>query len=161
MTAFFRDPGAFDTLASSVIPKVFEARDDGDCIRAWVPGCATGEEAYSIAMLLIEERARRDKHFDIQVFASDLDVGALATAREGRYPTAIEADVSPKRLRRFFVPDRLATPAADLPAWLGWMLLESSRSFLLGQPDLTFPDHTIQPVELAPDPVLRLPVSQG
>jgi len=102
VTAFFRDPGAFDALASDIIPKIFDVRDDGDCIRAWVPGCATGEEAYSIAMLLLEERARRDKRFDIQVFASDLDLGALATGREGRYPPAIEADVSNERLHKFF-----------------------------------------------------------
>ncbi|HEY7901295.1 MAG TPA: chemotaxis protein CheB, partial [Caulobacteraceae bacterium] len=103
VTAFFRDADAFDTLARDVIPKIFDAREEGDCIRVWTPGCATGEEAYSIAMLLIEERARRDKHYDIQVFASDLDLGALATAREGRYPLAIEADVTKERLNRFFV----------------------------------------------------------
>ena len=102
VTAYFRDPDAFEALARDAIPKIFDAKDDGDCIRAWVPGCATGEEAYSIAMLLLEERARRDKHFDIQVFASDLDLGALATAREGRYPLAIAADISKERLDQFF-----------------------------------------------------------
>jgi two-component system CheB/CheR fusion protein len=102
VTSFFRDPDAFEVLAREVIPKLFDARTQADAIRAWVPGCATGEEAYSIAMLLLQESARRDVRPQIHVFASDLDVGALATAREGRYPVAIEADVSDERLRRFF-----------------------------------------------------------
>ena len=102
VTAFFRDPAAFDALARDVIPKLFNARSTDDGVRVWVPGCATGEEAYSIAMLLLEEQARH-AHSNIQIFASDLDSGALATAREGRYPLAIEADVSQERLREFFV----------------------------------------------------------
>jgi two-component system, chemotaxis family, CheB/CheR fusion protein len=105
VTAFFRDPGAFDALAADVIPKLFDGRSEDENIRVWVPGCATGEEAYSIAMLLLEESARRDNLPGIQVFASDLDIGALATAREGRYPRAIEADISEARLRRFFLHD--------------------------------------------------------
>jgi two-component system CheB/CheR fusion protein len=105
VTAFFRDPGAFDVLAADVIPKLFDAKSEGQNIRVWVPGCATGEEAYSIAMLLLEESARRDHPPAIQVFASDLDAGALATAREGRYPLAIEADVPEARLRKFFLRD--------------------------------------------------------
>ena len=67
-----------------------------------MPGCATGEEAYSIAMLLLEEAARREIRCEIQVFASDLDEAALALAREGRYPLAIEADMTDERLKRFF-----------------------------------------------------------
>src|SRR5262249_5106163 len=70
-----------------------------------VPGCATGEEAYSIAILLLEEMARRGDRPEIQVFASDIDAEALATAREGRYPLAIKADVSEERLRKFFARD--------------------------------------------------------
>ncbi|HEY1615402.1 MAG TPA: chemotaxis protein CheB [Rhizomicrobium sp.] len=105
VTAFFRDPGAFDVLAADVIPKLFDGRSEDETIRVWVPGCATGEEAYSIAMLLLEESARRDNPPSIQVFASDLDMGALATAREGRYPRAIEADISEARSRRFFMHD--------------------------------------------------------
>ena len=69
-------------------------------------GCATGEEAYSIAMLLLEEASRRDFRPQIQVFATDIDSGALATGREGRYPIAIEADVSEERLSGFFTLDR-------------------------------------------------------
>ena len=68
----------------------------------WVPACATGEEAYSIAILLLEEAARREARPDIQIFATDLDDQALGVAREGRYPAAIETDVWEERLRRFF-----------------------------------------------------------
>jgi two-component system CheB/CheR fusion protein len=102
VTTFFRDPKAFDALATQVIPRIFDDSPDGSAIRVWVPGCATGEEAYSVAMLLLEEASRREKSHEIQLFGSDLDSRALAIAREGRYPTAIEADVSEDRLRRHF-----------------------------------------------------------
>src|SRR5215475_11119 len=102
VTSFFRDVAAFKELARGVIPKLFEHRGENNGIRVWVPGCATGEEVYSIAMLLLEEAGRRDERPELQLFASDLDATALATAREGSYPLAIEADVSEDRLRRFF-----------------------------------------------------------
>jgi two-component system CheB/CheR fusion protein len=102
VTTFFRDKEAFETLRKLALPQLFENRDPDDTLRAWVCGCATGEEAYSIAMLLLEEAGRQEFKPTLQVFASDLDARALSTAREGRYPAAIEADVSEERLRRFF-----------------------------------------------------------
>ncbi len=102
VTMFFRDTAAFDKLTTIVIPRLFEDKDAGDSVRAWIPGCATGEEAYSIAILLLEAAARRDSPCTLQVFASDLDDAALMTAREGRYPRAIEADMAEDRLKRFF-----------------------------------------------------------
>lgn len=105
VTSFFRDPMAFEELRRLVIPKLFEERDPHNSLRIWVPGCATGEEVYSIAILLLEEAARREDRPEIQLFASDLDTNALAIAREGSYPIAIEADVSEERLRRFFIRD--------------------------------------------------------
>jgi two-component system, chemotaxis family, CheB/CheR fusion protein len=102
VTTFFRDTSAFDKLASLVIPRLFEDKGASDPIRVWVPGCATGEEAYSIAILLLEEASRHDVRPEIQVFASDLDDTALAVARDGRYPVAIEADMTEDRLRKFF-----------------------------------------------------------
>ena len=105
VTTFFRDGAAFEALSRKVIPTLFEGKSHGEHIRVWVPGCATGEEAYSIAILLIEESSRRDIRPQLQVFASDLDTGALATAREGLFPAAIAADVSEERLRRFFERD--------------------------------------------------------
>jgi len=108
VTAFFRDPAAFEVVAREVFGPLFE-RHDGrqgdDKLRVWSVGCATGEEAYSLAILLLEEAERREVAPAIQIFATDLDDGALATAREGRYPKAIETDVSDARLRRFFVDE--------------------------------------------------------
>ncbi|MDK1377480.1 chemotaxis protein CheB [Sinorhizobium sp. 6-70] len=102
VTTFFRDPGPFKSLADNIIPQLFDGKDAGDSIRVWVPGCATGEETYTIGILLLEEAARRDLTQEIQVFGSDLDTGALAIAREGRFPVTIEGDLSEERLRRFF-----------------------------------------------------------
>jgi two-component system, chemotaxis family, CheB/CheR fusion protein len=102
VTTFFRDTSAFDKLAASVIPRLFDDKGPSDTIRVWVPGCATGEEAYSIAILLLEEASRHEIRCGLQIFASDLDDNALAIAREGRYPVAIEADMTEERLRRFF-----------------------------------------------------------
>ncbi len=102
VTMFFRDSSAFEKLANLIIPRLFEGKGAGDPIRVWVPGCATGEEAYSIAILLLEEADRQEIRSEIQVFASDLDESALAVAREGRYPAAVEADMTEDRLRKFF-----------------------------------------------------------
>src|SRR6185437_15782511 len=105
VTTFFRDPDAFGALTQYAIPRLFEGKEADGSIRVWVPGCATGEEAYSIGILLLEEAARRDIRPEIQVFGSDLDGGALAIGREGRFVATIEADVSEERLRRFFVQE--------------------------------------------------------
>jgi two-component system, chemotaxis family, CheB/CheR fusion protein len=102
VTTFFRDSEAFETLKTKVVPLLFDGRDPSEALRIWVPGCATGEEAYSVAMLLLEEGSRRELRPPLQVFGSDLDSRALGLAREGRYPASIEADVGDERLRRFF-----------------------------------------------------------
>ena len=102
VTTFFRDSEAFEKIAKEVIPVLFEQKEPAETIRIWVSGCATGEEAFSFAILLLEEAARHPIRPPIQVFGSDLDSHALAAAREGRFPVAIEADVSEERLRRFF-----------------------------------------------------------
>ena len=102
VTTFFRDREAFEAFAR-LLPAIFESRKQSQGLRVWVAGCATGEEAYSVAMLLLEEAARHEIPPPIQVFGTDLDVRALAAAREGRYPVAIEADVNELRLRRFFL----------------------------------------------------------
>ncbi|AMN42287.1 Chemotaxis protein methyltransferase CheR [Rhodoplanes sp. Z2-YC6860] len=102
VTTFFRDTEAFEGLRKLTLPHLFEGANLEEPLRVWVGGCATGEEAYSVAMLLLEEAGRHDLRPPIQVFASDLDARALAVAREGRYPSVIEADVSEDRLRRFF-----------------------------------------------------------
>ncbi|MBV8651593.1 MAG: chemotaxis protein, partial [Alphaproteobacteria bacterium] len=103
VTTFFRDPETFEALRSLVLPRLFDGKQPDESIRVWVPGCATGEEAYTISILLLEEASRHDIRPAIQVFGSDLDTRALAIAREGRFPAAISADVSEERLRRYFV----------------------------------------------------------
>lgn len=103
VTTFFRDPDAFEALRVQVIPQIFAGKGEGDEVRVWVPGCATGEEAYTIAMLLLEQAASLAPPPHLQLFASDLDEDALAYARDGRYPEPIAADVSEARLQRFFV----------------------------------------------------------
>jgi two-component system CheB/CheR fusion protein len=105
VTTFFRDTEAFDILAKAVLPNLFKSKDPGEAVRVWVCGCATGEEAYSLAMLLLEEAGHHEHRPPIQVFGSDLDAPALASAREGRYPAAIETDVNEERLRRFFTQE--------------------------------------------------------
>lgn len=105
VTSFFRDTEAFEALTSEVIPKLFEGRTQEDTLRVWVPGCATGEEAYSVAMLLIEEAARHPEAPAMQVLATDPDREAIGYAREGLYPASIQEDVSPERLRRFFLQE--------------------------------------------------------
>ncbi|MBT2322333.1 PAS domain S-box protein [Variovorax paradoxus] len=102
VTNFFRDPNCFEALEPH-LAELFVGKGPGDAVRVWVTACATGEEAYSLAMLLAEHARMLDVAPIIQIFASDLDDNALQIAREGVYPSAIEADVSPDRLRRFFV----------------------------------------------------------
>jgi two-component system CheB/CheR fusion protein len=103
VTEFFRDPEAFDTLAREVIPKLFEDKKSADDVRACVVGCATGEEAYTVAMLLSEHACILKDAPKIQVFATDIDDRGLEMARKGVYPATIAEQVSPARLDRFFV----------------------------------------------------------
>ena len=105
VTMFFRDREAFAALEERVVRPLFEKLEGNAPIRIWVVGCATGEEAYSIAILMLEEGQRRGVRPSIQIFASDIDEAALAAAREGRYLKAIETDVTEERLRTFFVED--------------------------------------------------------
>ncbi len=101
VTSFFRDPEAFDALDRDVVPTLFREAASGE-IRVWIAGCATGEEAYSVAMLLLEHAEALRSGPRIQVFATDLDEEAIAFAREGLYAGAVAADVGEERTRRFF-----------------------------------------------------------
>jgi len=105
VTHFFRDEEAFKALEEKVIPKLFENRKPDDQIRIWVPGCATGEEAYSVAILVQEYASTLDERPEIQIFASDVDKKALEKARTGKYPNSIKNDISDERLNRFFTED--------------------------------------------------------
>jgi two-component system CheB/CheR fusion protein len=101
VTNFFRDREAFDALGRT-IPSLFAGRDGNTPVRVWIPGCATGEEAYSVAMLLVEHASASAGAGSFQIFATDIDADALAVAREGVYTANDAADVSPDRLSRFF-----------------------------------------------------------
>lgn len=102
VTNFFRDPAVFIHLETQVLPRLLEKKNADDTLRIWVAGCATGEEAYSLAMLCIERTQGVIDAPKVQIFATDLDEDAIATAREGLYTLNDAADVSPERLRRFF-----------------------------------------------------------
>ena len=105
VTNFFRDSEAFDALKEQVLLRIMKGKTAGDQIRVWTVGCATGEEAYSIAIMLAEIALGMPDPPRIQIFATDLDEAAIAHAREGYYTLNDAADVSPERLRRFFTPD--------------------------------------------------------
>ncbi|WP_250501300.1 chemotaxis protein CheB [Caballeronia sp. GAWG1-5s-s] len=105
VTNFFRDPDAFAVLERTVIPEIFKNLRGRDEVRAWVPACATGEEAFSIAMLLDEAARRLPQRVRISVFASDIDERAIAVARSASYPQAIENDLTPARLNQYFNKD--------------------------------------------------------
>ncbi|MDD4927798.1 MAG: chemotaxis protein CheB [Gallionella sp.] len=102
VTNFFRDPSAFEALAAQIIPRLFNDQPAGSAVRVWSTGCSTGEEAYSIAILLHEHMETLKQGYTVQVFATDIDSRAIAIARAGVYPASIAADLSAARLARFF-----------------------------------------------------------
>ena len=115
VSGFFRDPEAFRVLAEAALPRLLAAHEDGSTLRIWVPGCATGEEVYSLVILMRESLERLERHLNLQVFGTDLDPIAIQLARAGRYPAGIAADVGSQRLERFFVPeDRFYRVGAEL-----------------------------------------------
>lgn len=105
VTSFFRDPAAWDRLRDVAFPPMFERSSTGRVLRAWVPGCSTGEEAYSLAIIFREaiEKYKPGGRFSLQIFGTDLDGDAIDRARQGHYPASIVADIPPERLARFFV----------------------------------------------------------
>ena len=131
VTQFFRNPEAFAALEKEVIPKLFEGKDEGDQVRVCVMGCATGEEAYSIAILLAEHASRLDSVPKLQIFATDIDEAALTTARKGRYPESIAEHVTQERLERFFTGQ---DGAVQVTRELREMVLFSSHSFIKDPP---------------------------
>jgi two-component system, chemotaxis family, CheB/CheR fusion protein len=106
VTNFFRDRQVWETLEETIIPKLFDEKGADDHLRVWVAGCATGEEAYSLAMVLADGAAKLQSPAQIQLFATDLDAEAIAKARNGYYSVAESADVPPDRLRRYFLKER-------------------------------------------------------
>jgi two-component system CheB/CheR fusion protein len=105
VTNFFRDPAVYTVLVERAIPRLFDGRPTGAPVRVWSAGCSTGEEAYSLAILLVEHMELLKRNYAVQVFATDIDSAAIASARTGLYPASIAADISPERLARFFTPE--------------------------------------------------------
>ena len=105
VTNFFRDPEVFKALEEQVVPKVFIGKGSDATIRVWSAACSTGEEAYSLAILLAERQEAMKQSFKVQVFATDIDSQAIATARAGLYPASIAADLSRERMARFFIAE--------------------------------------------------------
>jgi two-component system CheB/CheR fusion protein len=103
VTSFFRDSDAWEALARRVLPEWLENLPSGASLRIWVPGCATGEEAYSLAMLFVESMEETQKHVNLQIFGTDIDADAVAAARRGEYTDEISTQVSPERLHRYFI----------------------------------------------------------
>ena len=119
VTDFFRDPETFKALEKRIIPKLFADKPAGAVVHVWSAGCSTGEEAYSLAILLQEHLDVLKQNYTVQIFATDIDSRAITTARAGIYPATIAAEVSPERLARFFSPDG-ATPTASTKEYGKW-----------------------------------------
>jgi PAS domain S-box-containing protein len=107
VTNFFRDPEVWEALRTEAIPALLARYPTGHALRAWVPACSTGEEAYSLAMVFkdVLDQLKPQAHFTLQIYATDLDPDAIDTARKGLYPANIMADVSAERLARYFTPE--------------------------------------------------------
>jgi two-component system, chemotaxis family, CheB/CheR fusion protein len=105
VTNFFRDPEAFQILQSAILPDRLAEKPDDSAVRIWVPGCSSGEEAYSVAIMLHECMEQIGRHFHIQIFGTDIDEDAINVARAGLYPQSIMADVGPERIKRYFVEE--------------------------------------------------------
>lgn len=123
VTAFFRDPEAFEVLQREVLARLFAKRAADDCVRIWVAGCANGSEAYTVAMLCCEVMDTIENPCGVQIFATDIDVQALQTARSGIYPASIAEEVSPQRLQRFFAR-----------SGAGYRVVKSIRQWVLFSP---------------------------
>lgn len=105
VTGFFRDPKVYEFLAEKIVPDLVLSHSLDHPLRIWVAGCSSGEEVYSLAMLIHEQMTASEHNIKLQMFASDVDPDAVASARDGLYPDTIEADVSPARLARFFTKE--------------------------------------------------------
>lgn len=106
VTRFFRDSYAFEILKGTIIPKLMKDKPEDYCIRVWVPGCSTGEEAYSVAIILREYLDQTNHHNNVQIFGTDIDLTSLEIARHGSYPNSIINDVDKNRLKQFFIKEK-------------------------------------------------------
>jgi len=105
VTSFFRDPEAFEVLKKILLEKMEAEKTKSTDFRVWVPGCSSGEEAYTVGIILQECMEEMGHHFNVQIFGTDIDEDAINTAREGVYPASISSDITPARLKHYFVLD--------------------------------------------------------
>jgi two-component system CheB/CheR fusion protein len=105
VTSFFRDPEAYQVLEEKVLPQLLHGKNPDDVIRCWVVGCSSGEEAYSMAVIVSEAMEKFKKHINVQIFATDIDETAIENARMGVFPESIATDVSKARLNQYFTKD--------------------------------------------------------
>jgi two-component system, chemotaxis family, CheB/CheR fusion protein len=105
VTGFFKDPDAFAVLKEKYVPQLLADKPEGAMVRIWVAGCSTGEEAYSMAILLQECMEKMKRHFNVQIFATDIDPDTIKTARSGFYPLSISTDLTRERLKQFFIKE--------------------------------------------------------
>jgi two-component system CheB/CheR fusion protein len=105
VTSFFRDQEAYEVLEGKVLPELLQGKKPGDPFRCWVVGCSTGEETYSLAVIVSEVMEKLKKHLNVQIFATDIDEEAIENARKGIFPDSIASDVSKERLDKFFIKD--------------------------------------------------------
>ena len=102
VTRFFRDAESFDVLKTGILPELLGRLKEDATLRVWIPGCSTGEEVYSLAIVIREVLDTNPNHINLQLFGTDIDQHAIDKARQGFYPAGIAADVSGERLKRFF-----------------------------------------------------------
>ena len=118
VTSFFRDHEAFEVLGNKIIPAIVEQKKPDSAVRVWVPGCATGEEAFSLAILFQEAMDRMNKHLNVQIFATDINKETIEQARTAQFPEGISADMPAERLGRFFIKEggayRVKKPIRDM-----------------------------------------------
>ena len=133
VTSFFRDPAVWEELRLKILPALMASQPDGHVLRAWVPGCSTGEEAYSLAIVWKEamEKIKPRKNIKLQVFATDLDKDAIDKARQGIYPENISADVGPQQMGRFFTKDE---HGCQVTAEIREMVIFAPQSLILDPP---------------------------
>jgi len=133
VTSFFRDPAVWEKLKKDILPALIEVLPNGYVLRAWINGCSTGEEAFSLAMIFEEvlKKSKKHKNLKLQIFATDLDFDAIQKARKGFFPSSITADVSPDRIKRFFVSD---PPGFRLNAAIRGMVVFATQNVIKDPP---------------------------
>ena len=163
VTSFFRDSEAFEQLRKVALPELFAAKGKNDTVRVWVPGCSTGEEAYSLAIILRDFMEKHDKRLKTQIFATDIDERAVSRARSGTYPAGAVADVPDEYVQRWFRSQNghyvISTLIREMMVFAPHDLIASPPFFRLDMVSCRNPSHLSDPGSPEEDhsPVLLFP----